>query len=46
MITVHSEAQLYHGIAVVTLIVGGVSEGRGEIQCFVNINIVHMLRRE
>ena len=46
MITVHSEAQLYHGVAMVTLIVGGVSEGRGEVQCFVDINIVHMLSRE
>ena len=46
MITVHSEAQLYHSIAMVTLIVGGISEGRGEVQCFVNINIVHMLIRE
>ena len=31
MITVHSEAQLYHGIAMVTLIVGRISEGRGKV---------------
>ena len=31
MVTMHAEAQLYHGIAVVTLIVGGISEGRGKV---------------
>ena len=31
MVTMHTEAQLYHGIPVVTLIVGGISEGRGKV---------------
>ena len=42
MVTLNSKAQLYHGVAIVTAIIGRISEGRGRGQCSVNIDVIHM----